>query len=138
MLTKLYECPSWSEPWMFACNSNKVRFSCYKTYIIETMRRLAALMCIIVIIVISEIFVRILFLRNFTYAKFCENRTIANGQITLSFTDIGKSCPSSQYLTLQICLKTLFVKKYSLCHRQFTFSLEWLNVQYDLRERSQL
>ena len=30
------------------------------------------------------------FLRNFAIAKFRENRTIA----TLSFTDVGKSCPS--------------------------------------------
>ena len=33
-----------------------------------------------------------------------------NGEITLSFTDIGKSCPSSEFLTLQICLLTLLAK----------------------------
>ena len=33
-----------------------------------------------------------------------------NGEITLSFTDIGKSCPSSNVLTSQICLLTLFAK----------------------------
>ena len=44
----------------------------------------------------SEIFARILFSRNFAYAEFRENkRSSRNGEIILSFTDIGKSCPSS-------------------------------------------
>ena len=29
---------------------------------------------------------------------------------SLSFTDIGKSCPSREYLTWQVCLLTLFAK----------------------------
>ena len=34
-----------------------------------------------------------------------------NGEITLSFTDIGTPCPSREFLTPQICLLTLFAKK---------------------------
>ena len=37
---------------------------------------------------------RVLFSRNFAYAKFRENKTSRNGENTLSFTDIDKSCPS--------------------------------------------
>ena len=33
-----------------------------------------------------------------------------NGEITLSFTDIGKSCQRRELLTLQICLLTLFAE----------------------------
>ena len=33
-----------------------------------------------------------------------------NGEIPLSFTDAGKSCPSREFLTRQICLLTLFAK----------------------------
>ena len=33
-----------------------------------------------------------------------------NGRITLSFTEIGKSCPSGEFLTLQICLFALLAK----------------------------
>ena len=29
--------------------------------------------------------------------KFCENKIIPKNKITLSFTDIGKSCPSSDF-----------------------------------------
>ena len=32
----------------------------------------------------------------------------------VKFTDTGKSCPSCEFLTLQICLLTLFVKIKSL------------------------
>ena len=36
----------------------------------------------------SKIFASALFSRNFAYAKFRENKTLAKWQITLSFTDI--------------------------------------------------
>ena len=35
-----------------------------------------------------------------------------NGEITLSFTDIGKPCPSREFLTLQTCFNG-FLQKYS-------------------------
>ena len=56
----------------------------------------------------SKIFARVLFSRNF--AKFRENKISRNGEITLSFNDIGKSCPNSEFLTPQIYLLTLFAK----------------------------
>ena len=34
-----------------------------------------------------------------------------NGEITLSFTDISKSCPSHNIFTLQICLKAILKNK---------------------------
>ena len=40
----------------------------------------------------SEIFARVLFSRNFAYAKFREIKSSQNGEIILSFTDTGKSC----------------------------------------------
>ena len=46
----------------------------------------------------------------FAYAKFRENKSSLNAEITLSFTDICKSCPSRKFLTSQICLLTLFAK----------------------------
>ena len=45
----------------------------------------------------SEIFARVLFSRNFACAKFRENKILANVEIILSFTDIGKSCPSREF-----------------------------------------
>ena len=42
----------------------------------------------------SQIFARVLFSRNFAYAKFRKKKSSRNGEITLSFTDIGKPCPS--------------------------------------------
>ena len=47
----------------------------------------------------SEIFARTLFLQNFSYAKFRENKPYGNGKITLSFIDIGKSCLSRKLIT---------------------------------------
>ena len=44
-------------------------------------------------------------------------KSLRNGEITLSFTDIGKSCPSSEFLPSQVCLLALFRKKYS--HENF-------------------
>ena len=52
----------------------------------------------------------VLFSRNFTYAKFREHRTLGNGEITMSFTDVGKSCPSHEFLMSQMCFLTLFAK----------------------------
>ena len=44
-----------------------------------------------------EIFARLLFPPNFAYAKFRENKIVTNGEIILSFTDIGKSWPSREF-----------------------------------------
>ena len=38
-----------------------------------------------------EIFARVLFSQNFAYAKFLENKSSRNGDITLLLTDQGKS-----------------------------------------------
>ena len=47
--------------------------------------------------VILEIFVRVLFSRNFADAEFRENKTSQNGEITLSFTEVGKPCASKEF-----------------------------------------
>ena len=47
---------------------------------------------------------RVLFLHNFAYAKFRENKSSPNGEITLSTTDIGKSYTSCEIFWLQVCL----------------------------------
>ena len=44
------------------------------------------------------------------------------GEITLSFTDASKSCPSRNFLTLQTCLLMLFEK--------IKFSRKFPNLQY--------
>ena len=56
-----------------------------------------------------------LFSRNFAYAKFRENKTFAKINPhemakPLSFTDVGKSCPTREFLTSQICILMLFAK----------------------------
>ena len=40
--------------------------------------------------------------------SFLKTKSSRNGVITLSFTDIGKSCPSREFLASQICLLMLF------------------------------
>ena len=51
--------------------------------------------------------------------SFVKIKSSRNGEITLSFTDKNKSCPSREFLTSQICLLTLFTKiKFS---RKFPF-----------------
>ena len=57
-----------------------------------------------------EIFARVLFSRNFAYAKFRENKPSRNDEITLSLIDIGKSCLSREFFTSLICLLMLFAK----------------------------
>ena len=49
--------------------------------------------------------------------SFVKKKTSRNGEITLSITDIGKSCTSRDFLAPQECLLTLFEKKFS---RKFT------------------
>ena len=58
----------------------------------------------------SEIFARDLFSWNFAYAKFPENKILRNAENTLSFTDIGKSGPSHEFLASQMCRFNLFSK----------------------------
>ena len=53
----------------------------------------------------SEIFARGLFSRNFMKIKPSQD-----GEITLLFTGMDKSCISHAFLTWQICLLTLFAK----------------------------
>ena len=61
------------------------------------------------------------FREGFIYAKLRENKSSRNGKITLSFTDLGKSCPSHEILTTKICLLTLFAK--------MRFSLKFPDLQ---------
>ena len=58
--------------------------------------------------------------------KFRENKTSRNVKITLSYTDIGKSCPSHEFLTSQICLLTLFAKT--------KFSRKFADLQYSVKQ----
>ena len=43
--------------------------------------------------------------------RFVKIRPSRNGEITLSFIYIGKSCPSREFQPSKICLLTLFTKK---------------------------
>ena len=56
--------------------------------------------------------------------SFVKIKSSRNGEINMSFTDKGKSCPCCKVLTSQICLLTLFAK--------IKFSLKFLDLQYDL------
>ena len=55
-----------------------------------------------------------------SFAKMKHRKVAA---ITLSFTDIGKLCPSHDFLTSQMCLLTLFAKlKFS---QKFEFTVAY-------------
>ena len=47
---------------------------------------------------------------NCKFGNFREGLFSRNGEITLSSSDIGKSCPSREFLTSQICLLMLVAK----------------------------
>ena len=48
-----------------------------------------------------------------------------NAEITLSFSDVGKSCPSCDFLASQICLLMLFEKiKFSQKFPDYQYLLE--------------
>ena len=64
----------------------------------------------------SEIFVSVL-LRSFVKIKFSRN-----AEITQSFTDLAKSCPSRELVTSQISVLTLFAK--------IKFLLKFPDLQY--------
>ena len=53
-----------------------------------------------------------LFLQNLADLKFRENKPLRNGEITLSFTYVGNSCTSCEFLVSQVhvCLLMLFSK----------------------------
>ena len=56
-------------------------------------------------------FARVFFFRETSHMRsFVKVKSLRKGEITLWFTDLGKSCPSSDFLTLQICLLTLLAK----------------------------
>ena len=63
-------------------------------------------------------------MRSFVKIKSSRNR-----EITLSITDIGKSCPFREFLTSQIRLLTLFAK--------IKFSQKFRDLQYPERTHSQ-
>ena len=49
-------------------------------------------------------------------------KSLRNGEITLFFVDLAKSCTSHKFLTPQICLLTLFTK--------IKFSRKFWNLKY--------
>ena len=53
---------------------------------------------------------------------FVKLKSSRNAEITLSFADICKSCPSREFLASQICLLTLFTK--------IKFSGKFSDLQY--------
>ena len=53
--------------------------------------------------------------------SFVKIKSSQNGEITLSFSIIGKSCPSRKFLTLQIRLSKVFAK--------IKFLLKFQNLQ---------
>ena len=63
----------------------------------------------------SEIFAKVLFSRNLR--SFVKIKSSRKGEITLSFTDMSKSCPFAS----QVCLLMLFAK--------IKFSRKFLNLQ---------
>ena len=82
-----------------------------------------------------EIFARVLFSRTFAYAhKFRENKIVAksHNHSVVSYINIGKSCPSREFLASRICLLALFAKIefsrkfriYSSCHTTAVAQLE--------------
>ena len=54
--------------------------------------------------------------------SFVKMKSSQNGEITLSITDIGKSCSSREFLAPQECLLTLFAK--------IKFSRKFPDLQY--------
>ena len=75
----------------------------------------------------SEIFARV-YIRE--TSQFREIKSSRNGKITLSFTDIGKSYLSLNFLTSQICLLTLLAK--------IKFLRKFPNLQYCLGTNTML
>ena len=55
----------------------------------------------------SEFFARVYFRETSHKRSFVKTKFSRNGEITLSITDIGKTCPSGEFLTSQVCLLTL-------------------------------
>ena len=70
----------------------------------------------------SEIFGRFIFCETSHMRCFVKIKSTQIGEIFLSFTDISKSRPCCEFLTLQICVLTLFVK--------IKYSLKFPNLQY--------
>ena len=55
----------------------------------------------------SEIFSRVYFRETSHMGSFVKIKSSQNVEITQSFTDIGKSCPSPKFLASQICLNAI-------------------------------
>ena len=71
----------------------------------------------------SEIFARVLFRETSHMRSFVKTKSSRIAKFsTLSITDIGKSCPSREILTSQVCLLTLFAK--------IRFSRKFPDLQY--------
>ena len=68
-----------------------------------------------------EIFASILYSWNFAHATFREYKRSPNGEITLSFTFVGKSCSCREIPLWQICLLALIPKiKFSRIFRIYS------------------
>ena len=62
--------------------------------------------------------------------SFVKIKPSQNGKITLSFTDIRISCPSGEFLMLQICLNMLFAKiKFSRKFPIYSIILDYAGKQ---------
>ena len=64
----------------------------------------------------------VLLLLNFAYTVYCKIKPSRNGEISLPFTGLGKSCFSREFLLSQICLLRIFAN--------LKFPKKCLNIQY--------
>ena len=83
---------------------NVPSFSSRYYYKIKRTSRLGRLLALS----LEILFARVLFSRNFTKAEFREKKTSRNSENSLSFTDLGKSCQTRDFLA-NVSL-TLFAK----------------------------
>ena len=75
-----------------------------------------------------EIFARINFRETSHMRSFAKIKPPQIGDITLSFTDIGKSCPVRDFFTSQMCFNAIRenFRIYSISH------LNWVHTSWDL------
>ena len=73
----------------------------------------------------------VLFLRNFAYARFGENKILTNWRDHSVYTDIGISRPCHEFSTTQICVLTLFAKiKFSRKYPNLKYEENWGSLSY--------
>ena len=81
-----------------------------------------------------KIFARVSFRKTLQMRSFVKIKLLRNGEITLLFTDAGKSCPSCDFLMSQICFNAICENEILAKNSKFLYTMNARKLHHNISQ----